>query len=371
MKIGNVRFGDRADFSRLGFPRREIFSHRVIAIPKQYPDSCVLLERRGVTSSEIASGKFYQLNLYAQELGNLPEELFTNPEVNWHGQQLGQKGLIGAASLFVRNSAVIVIILQSDVCHQLFRHADLRRSCKSQVQDRFGRWYALLVNAVLEFCLLHHARVAYFPTAKEVMAGTRKQMSGDLFTRIYDYAGTRYVCSKVLRNTAEYWEVPVSPNADSIVRLRDAGNASPREDTTKRIAIFHDIEEDVDTPVSKLECKENLAAMLEIEKRLGVTGTYDVLGTLLNSKREEISLSNPAHSIAFHSYDHDVASTNQLERCRTVDLQIKGYRPPRSVVTEELSDSNLAYLNFEWLASSVRSLGFSNCRLENGIVKIP
>ena len=54
-----------------------------------------------------------------------------------------------------------------------------------------------------------------------------------------------------------------------------------------------------------------------------------------------------------------------------MNRQVRGYRAPRSVITPELSDDWLSYYNFEWLASSSRSLGHNTNILENGIVKIP
>jgi hypothetical protein len=41
------------------------------------------------------------------------------------------------------------------------------------------------------------------------------------------------------------------------------------------------------------------------------------------------------------------------------------------MITEELSDENLCYHNFEWLASSANSFNFRYPKLENRIVKIP
>jgi hypothetical protein len=52
-------------------------------------------------------------------------------------------------------------------------------------------------------------------------------------------------------------------------------------------------------------------------------------------------------------------------------LQVRGYRAPRSVITPELTDYHLSFLNFEWLASSERGLGLTRLVLHNGIVKIP
>jgi hypothetical protein len=135
--------------------------------------------------------------------------------------------------------------------------------------------------------------------------------------------------------------------------------------------LFHDIEENVDASVSATECADNLRQMLAIEKQFGVVGTYDVLGTLLERKRTEILASNPQHSIGFHSFDHRLKDLNQLRQCREIDLSVKGYRPPRSELTAELTDYNLTRLNFEWLACSAHCLGFDVCELENGLVKIP
>ena len=77
------------------------------------------------------------------------------------------------------------------------------------------------------------------------------------------------------------------------------------------------------------------------------------------------------HALAFHSYDHKVGDPTQLARTREVDLQVKGYRPPQSKITADLSDYTLAYWNFEWLLSSASSFRFPEPRIENGIVKIP
>src|SRR5262249_49876973 len=46
-------------------------------------------------------------------------------------------------------------------------------------------------------------------------------------------------------------------------------------------------------------------------------------------------------------------------------------RPPQSKLTAELSDANLLFHNFEWLASSKYSLGITAPVLANRLVKIP
>src|SRR4029077_11735945 len=77
------------------------------------------------------------------------------------------------------------------------------------------------------------------------------------------------------------------------------------------------------------------------------------------------------HSLAFHSFNHRLEEGDQLSRARAVDLQVRGYRPPRSIMTPELSEYDLAYFNFDWLLNSAWGFGFAEPRLEHGIVKIP
>jgi hypothetical protein len=360
--------GNLASFAGKRFARRELFGHRVIAVPKQYPDAQFLLERRGIPRHIIKRGQFYQLNLYSTDFYGLPDELFTDPEINWHHQQFGQKGLIAAAGLWVRDSVATVTTLQSDICQQLYRHKRLSNSCKTQVETHFKYWYGILFNAVMDFCLATGVSTVHSPTGRQIVAHTQKQITPDLFLRIYDYPQSEYQCRRITSGEAEYWEIPVKPNAERIAVLQDLPSDAPLDPPRPRICIFHDIEENVDTPISSAECVESLTQMLKLEKDFGVTATYCVLGTALDRKRGEIISSNPCHAIGFHSFNHDLGDMTQLRQCREVDLRVRGYRPPQSKMTPELTDYNLSFLNFEWLASGS---SHGHCMLENGIVKVP
>jgi hypothetical protein len=364
------KLGDCAAFASLGIAPRHIFSHYALLIPKAYPDSQLLLEQRGVPDRLLKSGTFYQLNLYASDSHGLPDDLFMHPEINWHHQQFGLKGLIASAGLWVRDSTVTITTLQSDLCQQLCRHA-LGQACKTRVETRFKYWYRFLFNAVLDACLDVGISTVYSPTGREIMTHTKKQIRPDLFLRIYDFPQTKYRCRRVTHCGAEYWVIPVKANADRTVRLVGQTLDVLKDDGRKNICIFHDIEENVDAPVSVMECRTNLQRMLAIEKQLGVTATYCILGRLLDRNREIILGDNPHHAIGFHSVDHDVTRLDQLSRCREIDLRVRGYRPPKSQITAELTDANLAYENFEWFASSSHSFGHNECILQNGIVKIP
>jgi glycosyltransferase involved in cell wall biosynthesis len=366
------RTGEYSAFATHGLARREVFGHLAIALPKAYPDSQLLLEKRAMPRQLIATGRFVQINLYTTDFYGLPDELFWHPEINWHQQQFGLKGLIAAAGLWIKNNTATITTLQSDLCQQLYREPDLRRACKTQVETHFKYWYAILFNAVLDYCAATEISTLYSPTGEQIVKNTTKSIASDLFLRIYNYPGRRYQCQRVNLGPAEYWEISISANLSRLVKLRRS-NVLTRPDNTRRpqICIFHDTEENVSTDISAAVCADNLRRMLAIEKELGVEATYDVLGALLGRKRNEISVHNPKHSIAFHSFNHCIEDLTQLRRCREVDLRVRGYRPPRSRITAELEDYNLTYFNFEWLASSASSLGFNNCRLENGLIKIP
>jgi hypothetical protein len=365
------RVGDYSRFGAQGLSRREVFGHLAIALPKPYPDSQLLLEKSGMPPGVLKRGRFVQINLYTTDFYDLPDELFWDPEVNWHHQQFGLKGLIAAAGLWIQDQTVTITTLQSDLCQQLYRHKLLRNVCKTQVETHFKYWYAILFNAVLDFCVATGQSIIYSPTGEQIVRNTTQQIVPDLFLRIYNYPGNRYICRRTTRNGAEYWEVPVTANTARIARLRPEAIAPQQKETRPQICLFHDIEENVDTDISAGECADNLRRMLAIEKDFGVVATYNVLGTLFERKRTEILASNPQHSIGFHSFDHRINDLNQLPQCRNIDLRVKGYRPPRSDLTAELTDYNLTRLNFEWFACSAHRLGFDAYQLENGLVKIP
>ncbi len=273
----------------------------------------------------------------------------------------------GSRTTLLRSQQFNLISANNCIGMRLFeKHAE------TQVETHFKHWYAVLFNAVLDYCAATKLSILYSPTGEQIVKNTTKPITPDLFLRIYNYPEKRYVCHRVRLGPAEYWEIPVDANLPHLIRLRRSElPTGPDNRNRRQICIFHDIEENVSTDISAAACADNLARMLTIEKELGVDATYDVLGSLFERKRSEIWAFNPRHSIAFHSFNHHIEDLTQLQRCREVDLRVRGYRPPRSRITAELEDYNLTYFNFEWLASSAFSFGFHSCRLENGLIKIP
>jgi hypothetical protein len=162
----------------------------------------------------------------------------------------------------------------------------------------------------------------------------------------------------------------VSAKSEAFVRSGSSLPVLSERAGRKIICLSHDIEEAVDTPISEAACRENLVRMLAIEKTHNVAATYNILGALWQSKVPLI-IAEGRHSLGFHSYNHQIEDLRQLPLCRRVNTQVRGYSPPRSRITAEITESNLRRWDFQWLSSSIRSLGFADIRLESGIVKIP
>ena len=368
----NVRVSPpMARFRELGFRPRTAFPHWVLAVPKQYPDLFSHLQSMGFSVEALGAGSFRQLNLYALDLKNLAPELFTDLTINWHRQQLGIRGLVAVASLYLPGDGTMVVHpLQSDLCQQLFRREDFHQRWKSPINTRFGSWYKVIWNAVLDFALTHAIHTIRTPSAAAIVTRCHHQLDPALFERIYDGVALRYRCRKVEWLGAPWWELPVEENRDRVVGL-EAGTDELRPLPARMVAVFHDIEENIDTEVSAEECRQALGTMLAAERAAGVATTYNVVGTLLGDKAPIISAASSRHALGFHSYDHQVMDLNQLRRSREVNLKIRGYRPARSVLTPELTDYRLSYYNIEWLLNDVNGFARPEWYLENGLVKIP
>jgi hypothetical protein len=357
-------------FISRGFRRQLFFPHQTIALRKAYPDTFLQLKKRGIAEKQATRLTTYQINVYSPRIEDFPAELFTDPVVNWHGQQFGRPGLVASAGVVIDRDALYVSILQSDLCQQIAKHPALKKMCASRIDNRFGHWYDMLFNAVLDFAIDQGLQHVYSPTSAQIVGTTPKSIDSTLFFKIYDSCQSRYELRREQLGRAEYWHLEVARNADKIVRLEPTSFEPRPRQPPLVICIFHDIEEDVDTKVSPDDCHAALLRMLEIERELGVTATYNILGQLFARKASLITANAP-HSIAFHTYNHQLDSLDQLVKLRGVDYQVKGYRTARSIITKELTDYALSFRNFEWLMSSARSFGFDLPRLENGIVKIP
>jgi hypothetical protein len=356
---------DRADeFVAKGHLRSDVFAHRVRLLPKCGPDGFRLAERMCGIDDPAA---LWELVLYAapDTLGEFPDELFFDDDIVWHQQQFGIPGQIASANLVVDGDTVYSNAHVSDVVQRIGR----RREHKTRIEKRFGGWRRMLLNAILDFAQERGAHRVLTPTAPFALRNTdpARTVGPELFERIYDRAVTGLLPQA--GREGEWWAIDLAQARDRIVALEACQEERPQPART--VCVFHDIERGLghDDGEPGSDAQEHLGAMLELEARAGARATYCVVGALVGEVRADIE--SAGHSLAFHSYDHQIERGDQLQRCREVDYRLKGYRPPRSQLTAELSDRNLLHHNFEWIANSPTPLGTREPLLRAGVVRLP
>jgi hypothetical protein len=362
----------RPEFTVRGYKERHFFPHRVVRLRKNGPDGYRLAREM---CGSVSLDEAWEIVLYALPpvLDEFPADVFFDDDIVWHQQQFGLPGHVAVANLVEKHPDLYVTILVSDIVQRIGRRRDL----KTRVEKRFEGWSRLLVHAALDFAIdrgLDRLRVA---TADWALAHTDRSrfVQRPIFERMYDHSvGPPFAAVRQER----WWDLDVDANREYVVRPRV--RMLPLSGDPE-ICICHDIERgaghaDLDRGIAshaEADGPSHLDRMLELEAAAEVRATYSIVGTLMREVRPTIAAGG--HCIAFHSYDHRASESAegsaQLERCREIDYRIKGYRPPQSVLTAELKPENLAFHNFEWLASSRSSLSRSSPRLRATIVNIP
>lgn len=126
-------------------------------------------------------------------------------------------------------------------------------------------------------------------------------------------------------------------------------------------------------PVTDYMCDE--AAILALISKIGYKATF-----CINLARGLLSLTPFNYQQSSDIYKKVVDKVrkqlslppiiNQFAACRSVDWRIKGYRHYQPKITSEVSDNDLCYYNFEWIAVDEKTLGAKPI-LQNRVVKIP
>jgi hypothetical protein len=356
------------EFVAKGFKRRHFFPHRAYHLPKCGPDGFRLGSQMSGRSDP---DQFWEIVLYADPslTTELPDELFFDDDVLWHQQHFGRRGQVATVDLVLDGPDLFTMVHQSDLVQRISR----RREYKTRVENRFKGWNHMLLNAVMNFARERGATRVHTPTAELALKYTDRSRSvgKELFERIYDEDVERRLLA---RRRGKWWVIDVREQSARIVVPEVQTEPLQSE---KTIAVCHDLERglgfvgvDADfAAIAAADAPASLDGMLDVERAAGVTATYCVVGTIMSEVRSKLEAD--AHCIAFHSYDHRLEADDQLRRCRRVDYRLKGYRPPRSRITAELTDENLCFHNFEWLGSSAASLGIRRPELRRRLVRIP
>jgi|GEM_PF-1123596 len=377
-------------FRQKGHLERNFFPHRIYFLPKAGPDGLRMAAYfHGLRNPE----KCWQLVLFAHPsvTEQFPEKLFFDDEILWHQQQLGRKGQIADATLVVHNGNVYGSSYWSDIVQRISR----RREFKTQIEKKFQGWIYLLLNAIGNFALEMGAKNFLSPSSDLARKFTdpNRTVERELFDRIYDRAVTKLFSAE---RQGDWWVINIERNRERVVPLEK------KEDFIKygkTICICHDIERSLGhrkNTFLSFSSPEALESMLRIEEAFSVRATYHIVACLFNDVAEKIR--KAGHCLGFHSYDHTISmflpwlrlqhlyprwfplgkrlirhfgGSTQPGKCRLVDYRLKGYRPPQSKLSIETSDSNLVFHNYEWLASSSRSLKVTRPVLSRRLVKVP
>jgi hypothetical protein len=353
-----------------GGKRRHFFPHRVYHLPKCGPDGFRLASRMCGRSDP---AEMWQLLLYVDQplLATFPLDFYFDDDLIWHRQQFGRPGQVASANIALADGTVYTSGQLSDLAQRISR----RREHKTKVSKHFRGWSHILLNAILSMADQLGARQVRSPTAGLAMRHTdvkrRANLGPELFERVYDRTVNDLFPA---HREGGWWVIDV---AEARARVVTPERRTEPHRRTKTICICHDIEGgaghvDVDPSFARRAERTapgDLVAIRQIEAEVGVRTTYFVLGSLLSERRD--GLESEGHALGFHSFDHRFDREDQLHRCREVDYRIKGYRPPNSIITAELTDRNLLFHNFEWLASSPKSLGVTCPEMRAGLVRLP
>jgi hypothetical protein len=358
---------DRAEeWVARGHKRRHFFPHQAYRLPKCGPDGFLLAERMTGIDDPAA---MREIVLYADPgmLDEFPAEVFFDDDVIWHQQQFGLPGQVATANLVLDGDTVWTTVHMSDLVQRISR----RRELKTRVEKCFKGWPHMLLNAVLAYALERGASHVRTPTAALMLRNTARDRSPQpaLYERVYDHTIRSLY---PVRREGEWWVIDVAQARGRVVvpRRRRADRPANRV-----VCVCHDIERGLGhvgydlARTADERAAEDLEAMRRVEAEFGVKTTYCVVGALLEEVRAPLEADG--HCLAFHSFDHRPEPDHQLRRCREVDYRLKGYRPPLSYLTPELSDRNLLRRNFEWLASSSWSLDADEPEMHSGLVRLP
>ena len=355
------------EFFQKGYKKKYFFPHKIYYLPKCGPDGFKLAKWM---HGDCNLNQMWEVVIYADKpiVAEFPQELYFDDDLVWHQQQFGKAGQIATANLLLDDHRLFSMVHISDLVQRISR----RREAKTRIENRFKGWHHLLLNSILNFAVEHNVSTVYSPTSGWALTHTdpKRTVQTELFERVYDRAIAEHF---VATREGNWWAWDVSENRSRLITPVSDRDVLQHE---KTICLCHDVERgfghleaDPDFAVLAAEQSANhLREILTIEKQLAIKATYNVLGRLLDETRTPIE--QDGHCIAFHSFDHNIHA-DQLSNCRQVDYRIKGYRPPQSKITPELSDENLCFHNFEWLASSDYSLEISSPIMKNRIVKIP
>jgi len=382
-----------AAFVDRGYAKKYVFAHKSYCIPKPGPDA-VSLERRMLGNQRTMKHLTLTLHATGETLSGFPDDLLFDKSLVIHQQHFGVPGHVAYANLTSSGKDLYALQIVGDPIQRRTR----AKTYSERLRRGFRGWRQMIVNSMIDLALARGIDRLRLPKAEFVMQFTdpKRTVSKELFKRVYDDTVTEHFD---VVSEPDWWLLDMRANRERVVRLETKREARIRP---KIICISHDIERGIGhrqaDPTFATEADRHapgyLNDMLAVERELGCQATYCAVGSILPEIRGDIE--RLGHCLAFHSFDHkphpkrlwhklhlpylrnrilsrigNYPTAVQLKLCRKVDYFLRGYRPPNSMITPELSNENLRFFNFDWLASSVESLGITAPRFRDGVALIP
>ena len=173
------------EFFHKGYKKRYFFPHRIYYVPRPGPDALRLAHRM---CGMFVPDALWEVLLFARGsvLHQFPDDLFFDDDLIWHQQQLGKPGHVAYACLGVRGEDLYGLNYVSDLVQRQSRVSAHR----SRIENRFGEWYHVLFNGMVNFALENNVKHFYSPIADFAIAQTdpSRTVRRELFERVYDGA---------------------------------------------------------------------------------------------------------------------------------------------------------------------------------------
>jgi hypothetical protein len=421
----------KEEFFNKGYKKRYFFPHKIYYIPRCGVDG---FESANIMWNIRDPNRLWEIVLYAVgcSIDEFPRDLFFDENVIWHQRHLGKTGQIASANLILDHKKVYTLEHISDLVQRIYLRKEYRTRVESWFKHWHHMLLNSILNFAVERRLQYiYSPTADLVVYNYVNRKVNRKLFDRIYDRDVtmhfkvDQKDGWWVIN--VDNNRHKLVVPeqkkeiLKNNRKTICLFHDIERGLGHVGTDPELA-----------KVASNNAADSLDKMLTVEKEMNVKATYNVVGIFFDEVRAKIEQNG--HCIAFHSYNHQISHQlvtdyigeadrlvpisrvygkvlnevnivrrrlslppiinqpipkvyrnvanslrrklrlspliNQLAECRNVDYRIKGYRPSQTRISQELSDTDLCYYNFEWLAINEHT-SRAKPTLQNRIVKIP
>ena len=140
------------------------------------------------------------------------------------------------------------------------------------------------------------------------------------------------------------------------------------------VTFFHDIEQNFDSDADIDKCRDALKEVIKIERKHGISTTYNIVGQLFKDQPDIIDeINRSGHEVAFHSYHHQNDWNpkyyhDEIKLCRELTSLPMDYRSPRSQWDRSTIEALQKY-KFIWTAEDDKNS--EPYFIKNNLIRLP